>query len=61
MNNYKCDKCNKEFNNKYNYQSHLKRKTPCIKNKKLKTNKFKIIKPTTESFQNLILLSFCIA
>ena len=36
MNNYKCDKCNKEFNNKYNYQSHLKRKTPCIKNKKLK-------------------------
>ncbi len=32
MNNYKCYKCNKEFNNKYNYQLHLKRKTSCLKN-----------------------------
>ena len=27
---YKCDKCSKEFNHKYNYLSHKNRKNPCI-------------------------------
>ena len=27
---YKCDKCFKEFNHKYNYLSHKNRKNPCI-------------------------------
>ena len=27
---YKCDKCFKEFNHKYNYLSHINRKYPCI-------------------------------
>jgi uncharacterized C2H2 Zn-finger protein len=27
---YKCDKCNKEFNQKCNYISHINKKTPCI-------------------------------
>ncbi len=28
---YKCEKCNKEFNQKSNYVKHLNRKTTCIK------------------------------
>jgi uncharacterized C2H2 Zn-finger protein len=27
---YKCEKCNKEFNQKCNYISHINKKTPCI-------------------------------
>jgi hypothetical protein len=27
---YKCNKCFKEFNHKYNYLSHKNRKNPCI-------------------------------
>ena len=27
---YKCEKCNKEFNQKCNYVSHINKKNPCI-------------------------------
>jgi hypothetical protein len=29
---YKCDKCNKEFNKKHNYEVHINRKFSCINN-----------------------------
>ena len=28
---YKCEKCNKIFNQKIHYMMHLKRKKPCVK------------------------------
>ena len=27
---FKCEKCNKQFDDKYAYDSHLNRKTPCV-------------------------------
>ncbi len=32
METYKCDKCDKNFDKKMNYERHMKRKTPCAKN-----------------------------
>ena len=29
---YTCEKCGKIFNKKFNYESHMKRKTSCVKN-----------------------------
>ena len=43
---YTCEKCNKTFNKKSNYQSHLNKKNPCIK-KEIKNNNNSII------FQNI--------
>jgi hypothetical protein len=32
---YKCDKCYKEYTKKHNYESHLKRKNPCIQEEEI--------------------------
>ena len=32
---YKCEKCNKEFNQKSNYTAHINRKKPCIANENI--------------------------
>ncbi len=29
MSNYSCDRCKKQFSQKYRFNSHKKRKTPC--------------------------------
>ena len=57
---YKCDKCNKVFNHKYHYLSHINRKFSCIKNddhndKTIieKDNKLSKIYPKLSSPQNL--------
>jgi uncharacterized C2H2 Zn-finger protein len=36
---YKCEKCNKEFNKKFNYLSHINKKNPCNSNDLIKENK----------------------
>lgn len=44
---YKCPRCKKEFNKKFNYNRHLNRKNICTKNNeeyKLMQSKLKILK-----------------
>ena len=36
---YKCEKCNKEFNKKFNFLSHINKKNPCNSNDLIEENK----------------------
>ncbi len=39
MVNYQCDKCNKIFNQKIDFDRHIKRKNPCVDIDKIKDTK----------------------